>query len=111
MSLSREKHIIDRIDYAFPPAWHIEAEAKPDHWQVWDSEGHIVAQTTGYDVDTLNDKACAALMACAPDMYGLLCMLHHEGCLPKKSLNGINLLKRWQRILFRMDRMYYAENY
>ena len=98
--------ITDRIMKAYPLPWHIEqhGEVVPDGWEVWDNEGHIVAVTTGIESDNLNDKAVAAFLSCAMDMYMLIRTLDRSGALPAKTATGYHAQVRFDEICERILR-------
>lgn len=94
--------ITDRIAGAYPLPWHIEAESNPDRWQIWDNAGHVVAETTGIDADRLNDKAVAAFLSCAMDMYLLIRTLDRAGELPEKTATGYHAQNRFDAVCSKM---------
>ena len=111
---NRDMEFLERIPQAFPNAWHIERSDDSLHWNVMDnsgrgSGGHIVVSTAGQDFDVLNEKAAAAFIAHAPEMYSLLCILHDEDMLPKRSPNGYNTLGRFLNMQYFMRLKFIAD--
>lgn len=82
--------ITDRITEAYPLPWHIETEANPDRWQIRDNLGCIVAETAGVGTNRLNEKAAAAFLSCAMEMYLLIRTLDRAGETPRKDCYGLS---------------------
>ena len=61
-----------------------------------------MAVTTGLDADRLNDKATAAFLSCAMDMYLLIRTLDRAGELPAKTATGYHAQKRFDNICSQM---------
>ena len=90
--------MINRMLKYYPYPWHLEVHG--EDVGVWDSRGHILAVS---EDDEPEDKAAIALMAHAPELYGLIRTLDRSGALPERTATGYHAQRRFDEICASMQ--------